>query len=85
MDQQLARPVRGRGRHGGGRPSTESAGGTSTYDGTTVPRAALLQDAHMAVLLCYVDPVLSIYETNNATAQANVAKPNPAAESRRPH
>jgi hypothetical protein len=39
----------------------------------------------MAVLLCYVDPVLSIYETNNATAQANVAKPNPAAESRRPH
>lgn len=61
MDQQLARPVRSRssrGRKEGQAPSTESAGGTSTYDGPGCyrPMRRLLQDAHMGMILpvcCY--------------------------------
>lgn len=84
MDQQLVRPVRSRssrGRKAKHRICRRHVDLRRNHR----PTRRLLQDAHMAVLLCYVDPVLSIYETNNATAQANVAKPNPAAESRRPH
>lgn len=58
MDQQLVRPVRSRssrGRKAKHRICRRHVDLRRNHR----PTRRLLQDAHMAVLLCYVDPVLS--------------------------
>jgi hypothetical protein len=92
MDQQLARPVRGRGRHGGGRKAKHricSAARRPTTDlAATVPRAACFK---MRTWLCCYAMSIQVcrpaWVMKQTTLQHRRMWPNQnsAAESRRPH